>query len=147
MPIAGVVIPKEVVFRAGLPGFPGERRFSVREASDLPLARLAPLDGDWPSFIVLTSPSAYFPDLEPFDLDASCEASLGMPGAGDLSAWLILTVRQGVVTANLLGPVVVNTTNGLAVQVVRGDLSLPVAAPLVGLVADDVGTGALACSS
>ena len=70
-----------------------------------------------------------------------------MPGAGDLSAWLILTVRQGVVTANLLGPVVVNTTNGLAVQVVRGDLSLPVAAPLVGLVADDVGTGALACSS
>lgn len=141
------MIPKEVVFPAGLPGFPGERRFVTREATGLPLARLAPLDGDWPSFIVLTSPSAYFPGLEPFDLDTSCETALGRPEAADLAAWLILTMRQGVVTANLLGPVVVNMSNGLAVQVVRGDLSLPVAAPLVGLTADDAGTGALACSS
>ncbi len=94
------------------------------------LARLLPVDESGPSFLVLTEPASLFPDLEPFELDDAGQALIEAAGPEELATWLILTVRPGAVTANLLGPVVVNTRSGLAVQVVRRDLSLPVAAPL-----------------
>lgn len=97
----------------------------------LPLARLVADEVGGPSFLVLTAPALYFPGLAPLELDDQEAAAIGAVGGAGLAAWLILTVRPSSVTANLLGPVVVNPARGLALQVVRRDLALPVAAPVV----------------
>jgi flagellar assembly factor FliW len=123
-------VPSYVCFPSGLPGFPGRRTFSVETLAGVPLARLASNEADGPNFLVLTEPSVFFADLGPFELDDAGRALIGATNPEELATWLILTIRPGSVTANLLGPVVVNTKTRLAVQVVRKDLSLPVSAPL-----------------
>lgn len=125
-------------FPIGLPGFPGERSFSVEMLDGAPLVRLwgeGPAD---PCFLVLTEPVSYFPDLAPLTVEDDEAVLLGAPDAADVTAWLILTVREDSVTANLLGPLVVNLRDGLAIQLVGSDPAVPVAAPL--------GQGAEACS-
>lgn len=118
-------------FPAGLPGFPGDRSFSVEAVPGIPLAWLVSEDQVGPTFLVLTEPARCFPDLPPLELDEEDEALLEASGPEDLVAWLILTVRPGRVTANLLGPLVVNLSSGIAVQAVRDDRRFPVAAPLI----------------
>ena len=124
---------KHVTFPAGLPAFPGKRHFSVEEVLGVPLARLVAQGGAGPDFLVLTAPAFYFPDLSPLDIDEQTAAVIGASERTELVPWLILAVRPGAVTANLLGPVVVNLANGLAAQVVHEDTTLPVAAPLPNL--------------
>jgi flagellar assembly factor FliW len=121
---------QKVTFPVGLPAFPGKRDFRVEPAEGVPLARLAAEDKDGPNFIVLMAPEVFFPGLGPFDLDEQQAAAIGASERSKLVSWLILTVKPGSVTANLLGPVVVNLDNALAIQAARNDASLPVAAPL-----------------
>jgi flagellar assembly factor FliW len=113
-----------------MPGFPGRRTFSVQPVEGTFLARLVATGGEGPNFLVLVEPASFFPDLAPFELDDAAQALIEATGPQDLAIWLILTVRPAAITANLLGPVVVNKATGLAVQAVRKDSSLPVAAPL-----------------
>lgn len=124
---------RDVTFPDGLPAFPGRIVFSVDEVVGAPLACLVPKKAGGPRFIVLTAPSLYFPDLGTFDLEEATAAIIGATPASDLAAWLIVTPRPEGPTVNLLGPVVVNLDNGLAAQVVRKDLTLPVAAPLLDM--------------
>jgi|GEM_PF-1904522 flagellar assembly factor FliW len=126
--VTGVASP--ICFPAGLPGFPGRRTFFVEPLEGTFLARLVSTAQDGPNFLVLVEPALFFPNLEPFELDEADRALVGASASEELSTWLILTIRPGAVTANLLGPVVLNHSTGLAVQAVRRDLSLPVAAPL-----------------
>ena len=123
----------DITFPDGLPAFPGRRIFSVDEVVGAPLACLVAKDDGGPRFIVLTAPSLYFPDLKSFDLDEATAALIGATRASDLVAWLIVTPLKDGATVNLLGPLVVNTSTGLAAQVVRKDLTLPLAAPLPDL--------------
>jgi flagellar assembly factor FliW len=124
---------REIVFPAGIPAFPGRRTFSVEEVHGVPLARLTAKEDGGPTFLVLTAPALYFPDLGPFDLDDATAGLIGATQSSDIVSWLIVTPRWAGPTANLLGPVVVNLGKGLAAQVVRKDLTLPVAAPLPSL--------------
>lgn len=121
---------EKVTFPVGLPAFPGKRVFTIKDAHGAPLSLLTAEVQDGPNFLVLTAPALYFPDLEPFDLDDQQAGVIKASHGSKLASWLILTVRQGLVTANLLGPVVVNLDKALAVQAVRKDTTLPVAAPL-----------------
>ena len=127
------MVHRDITFPDGLPAFPGRRVFAVDEVVGAPLACLVAKDDGGPRFIVQTAPSLYYPDLGAFDLDEATAAIIGATQASDLEAWLIVTPRPEGPTANLLGPVVVNLGNGLAAQVVRKDLTLPVAAPLLDL--------------
>lgn len=121
---------RDITFPVGLPGFPGKLTFSFDQVAGAPLAYLVAKESTGPVFLVLTAPALYFPDLEPFDLEDQQAAVIEASERSELVSWLILAVRQETVTANLLGPLVVNLDNALAVQVVRQDLTLPVAAPL-----------------
>lgn len=123
----------EITFPDGLPAYPGRRVFSVDEVVGAPLACLVAKEDGGPSFIVLTVPSLYFPDLGAFDLNEATAGLIRATKASDLVAWLIVTPRRDGATVNLLGPLVVNRDTGLAAQVVRKDLTLSVAAPLPDL--------------
>lgn len=126
-------VPKEIIFPIGLPGFPARRAFDVDEVNGTALALLVAKDNGGPTFLVLTVPTLYFPDLRPFAMDAVTAEVVGATESSDLISWLIVTPRSDGATVNLLGPLVVNLGTSLAVQVVRKDLSLPVAAPLPSL--------------
>lgn len=120
-----------ICFPVGLPGFPGRREFAVKELKGTLLAELKSIGSDGPNFVILTDPAAFFPSLQTFRLDDTAQEIIQASSADELLTWLIVTVRPGKATANLLGPVVVNKMNGLAVQAVQKDLELPVAAPLM----------------
>ena len=116
-----------IEFPVGLPGFPGRRSFHVEHMGPAPLVRLSATDA---SFVMLTEPASFFPDIAPMVIDDDTLETLGVGDSSAVVVWLILTVSATSVTANLLGPVVVNRDNGLAAQVVVRDLSAPVSAPL-----------------
>lgn len=116
-----------VTFPLGLPGFPGERTFMIEASEDAPLVRLR---SDGPSFVVLTDPGKFFPVLSPLTLDDDAVEVLEANDPTELVIWVILTSRGSSITANLLGPLVVNRRNGLAIQVISRDPSASLCAPL-----------------
>jgi flagellar assembly factor FliW len=71
----------------------------------------------------------YQPNLSPDDL-----AAVGLADAADARLNCVLTVRQSplTITANLLGPIVVNPATGAAIQAVLTDTSYPTRHLLVG---------------
>ena len=83
-------------------------------------------------------PWSFFPDYEP-EIDAEAEAALGLEEPADALVLCLVAVRDGAdgsespsISANLLGPVVVNQRTRVGAQVVLHDGSWPVRADLVG---------------
>jgi len=115
-----------------MPGFPEHRRFAlVRLDEDGVLCALRSLDDPSLRFLV-TSPVTFFPDYAPVVGD-DVVADLGITDAADVLVLLVLTAGASLAetTANLLGPVLVNTVTRRASQVILDDPSLSVATPLV----------------
>lgn len=111
----------ELHFPAGIPGFPGARRFALLPAVDdpeTPLFQLRSLDDGGPEFAVV-APAPFFPDYAPEIGDADAEA-IGLEAADDALLLLILTVGEDLTstTANLFAPVIVNQRTREAAQVV-----------------------------
>jgi flagellar assembly factor FliW len=122
-----------VMFEDGLLGFPDARRFALIAADDGgDLYWLQSLDEPSLAFLT-TSPWTSFPDYEP-DIPEPDRAALELDAADDASVLCLLTVDrdQEAVTANLLGPVVINLRSRHARQVVLHDQPWPIAAPLGG---------------
>jgi flagellar assembly factor FliW len=83
-------------------------------------------------------PWPFFPDYEP-EIDAEAETALGLEDVADALVLCLVAVRDAddssdgaSISANLLGPVVVNTRIRVGAQVVLHDGSWPVRADLVG---------------
>jgi flagellar assembly factor FliW len=83
-------------------------------------------------------PWPFFPDYEP-EIDAEAEAALGLEDAADALVLCLVAVRDPdestngpSISANLLGPVVVNQRTRVGAQVVLHDGTWPVRADLVG---------------
>ena len=100
----------EIVFRGGLPGFPGLERFALVQWGDEagPFSLLRSLEDEGLSFVVVP-PALFFPDYEPVVSDDTA-AEIGATSADDVMLLVIVTVKQPVAesTANLLGPLVIN---------------------------------------
>lgn len=114
----------------GIPGFPGMQR-----------AVLLPIDPDslffWiqaiddPALAFLAVvPWTFFPDYEP-EISSQDQEELGLQSAGDALVLCLVTVHRDPdrMTANLLGPIIVNTATAQARQVVL-ERDLPVQADL-----------------
>jgi flagellar assembly factor FliW len=123
MPVLDLVHP--------LPGFPDLRRFAlVQLDDDGVLCSLRSLEDPELRFLVVP-PFGFFPDYTPVVGDDVVD-DLGIESADDVLVLVVLTAGESIekTTANLLAPVVVNTVNRRAAQVVLADTALSVAVPL-----------------
>ncbi len=108
---------KIITMTSPFPGFPDSRRFIIRpHGKESPFFWLQSLDDQELAFVVIPSTSL-IPDYQP-KIPESTLGDLQLEGAAP-ELLLILTIPQGQpekMTANLLGPVVLNPAKRLACQ-------------------------------
>lgn len=115
-----------------LPGFPDARRFAlVGLDDDGLLSALQSVDHPDLRFLVVP-PHTFFPDYAPV-VDDEAVAALDIASAEEVQLLVILTAGESLAatTANLLAPVLVNTSNRRALQVILDDTAFSVSTPLV----------------
>lgn len=124
-----------VVFPEGIPGFPELTRYALVRLDDAGVVLdLQSVEDDSVRFVVVPS-VAFFPDYAP-EIDEATAARLGLleqgDGAPEPLVLLVVTVGPTLAesTANLLAPIVVNSADQVAAQVVLDDPTLPLRAPL-----------------
>ncbi len=113
-------------------GFPDARSFAlVGLDDDGLLSALQSVDDPHLRFLVVP-PHTFFPDYAPVVDDATV-ADLGVVSADEVQLLVILTAGESLpsTTANLLAPVLINTTNRRACQVILDDSTFSVSTPLV----------------
>ena len=113
---------QQLFFPAGLLGFPAclyykLQRFKPTDGSDSPFFMLHAMDQDL--VFPLIHPASIAIDYR-FPVTSELSAALDATSAEDLVPLLIVTVRHPVedMTVNLKGPVIVNLTKGLGLQLV-----------------------------
>jgi flagellar assembly factor FliW len=125
---------KILTFPDGLLGFPADTRFVMVEIPDGDAYRwLQSADDPTLSFLAVI-PWHFFPDYEP-EIDPLTQQELGLKDVTDAIVLCIVTIREGTpspVTANLLGPLLVNTTSRVGRQIVLAESGYPARAALVG---------------
>ena len=123
----------ELTFRRGLPGFPGERRFTLVRwgDDDGPYSLLIDLDAPELRFLV-APPSVFFPSYE-VELDDATVTSLDLRSADEALVLVIISVtdRAETATANLLGPLVVNTRTRQGMQAILAESGYGTRVPLM----------------
>ena len=128
---ASVDVP-ELTFASGLPGFPGPRRFALVRwgASEGPYSVLADLDSPAVRFLVMP-PQVFFPDYV-VELEDAVARKIHLDDAADCLLLVIVTLgdRAEDATANLLGPIVINTRTLEGVQAVLAECGHSTRAPL-----------------
>lgn len=122
----------EVVFAAGLPGFPEAHRFQLAPwgPAGSPFLVLTAADDTEIGFVVVP-PWVFYPDYE-FELDPPTAERLGLTDSGDAVVFAVVTLgdHPEAATLNLLGPIVVNRHTHEAAQVVLPTSGYSVRAPL-----------------
>lgn len=111
---------KIVHFADGIPAFEDEHEFMiVPYDEESPYVFLQSLETPDLAFL-MTMPFVFFPDYE-FEIDDDNQEKLGLHNQEDMLIYTLLTVNDGKVedmTANLMAPVVLNTANMQARQLV-----------------------------
>ena len=133
-----------VIFPAGLVGCETWKNFVLvrDDATEVPIAKLQSLDDAHISLIV-TNPYCIDPEYQP-DLSDQDRAELQLDESIQPEVFCTLTVQSdGWLTANLLGPLVVNPTNHRAKQIVLAESGYSTRAPITQLGREE----AAVCSS
>lgn len=114
-----VDIDKIIAMTSPFLGFPESRRFVLRpHGQESPFMWLQSLDNPALAFVVLHAAS-FLPQYQP-KIPGFILKELGSPEQGQMELFIILTIPKGnpqQMTANLLGPVAVNSARRLAKQV------------------------------
>jgi flagellar assembly factor FliW len=131
-PAASQTVPVIELVRP-MPGFPDAHRFALQPLDEAGvLSALRSLDQADLQFLVV-APGRFHPSYAP-EIDDEAAAELELVSADD--ALVLLVVHAGAdlasTTVNLRAPIVVNIGTSRAAQVILDDVSLPVAAPLLG---------------
>lgn len=120
-----------VTLPSGLVGFPEAKRFVVLEVDgEDDLYWLQSLDDGSLAFLAM-APWSSFPNYDPV-LSESDQLELGVEHISEASVLCLLSVDRDKrrVTANLLGPIIINARTRNARQVVQTESLWPVALPL-----------------
>jgi flagellar assembly factor FliW len=115
-----------------MPGFPDDLRFALVDLDGTgQLCSLTSLDHEELRFLV-APPATFFPDYA-VDIDDATVADLDITSVEDVMVLVVLNPGESLITstANLKAPVVLNTANRRACQVIVDDAELPISAPLV----------------
>lgn len=116
---------KVVHFAHGIPAFDEEKEFVILPMptdEESPYVFMQSLVTPELAFL-MTSPYNFFTDYE-FEIDDESLEKLKIQAQEDLAIYLILTLPKGQIkdmTANLMAPVVINTANMEAKQIVLKD--------------------------
>ncbi|WP_339161586.1 flagellar assembly protein FliW [Siminovitchia sp. FSL W7-1587] len=119
-------------FTSGIPGFPDEKQFVVLPLEDTGFAVMQSVATSDTAFIV-TEPFLFFPEYD-FKLEEQVIDQLELRAAEDVRVYIILTVHDPFekTTGNLQAPVIINTKNRQAKQVVLNDGVYKTRHPLFG---------------
>ncbi len=124
-------------FPAGLPGFEDEKRFlALEQPEQRPLVFLQSVNTPDLCFVAL--PVFAVDPAYRLEITEADRALAGFPPGGEIriganaACLAILTIDESGVTANLLGPVVVNLASNLAVQAVAPEARYSHRTPLPG---------------
>lgn len=120
---------KVLTFPDGLLGFPDITRYALVDAGDDgTYFWLQSVDDPHLTFLAAV-PWAFFPDYEP-ELSTPDQEALALTDAHDAMVLCLLTITEVAVTANLLGPLVVNALTREGRQIVLGDSEYSTRVPL-----------------
>lgn len=115
--------PKDIItFPRGILGFEGLKRYCLLQPeSDIPFAYLQCLEDPDLTFVVV-DPQAFWPDYR-VEIALPEVADLQVSNPEDVVVLAIVTIPQDArkMTANLQGPLLINTVNRQAKQVVLND--------------------------
>ncbi len=133
-PITSRATERTIMFPNGLIGCPEWRQFTVEAPEELPgLLLLRSLDEPGIEFVlapVLELVPDFLEQLAP--IDRAALAALGVGSEPDVELWATLSVYDdGTVTANLLGPLVLDFARGCGTQVVLADSGWGTRHPIV----------------
>lgn len=121
-----------ITFSVGIPGFPEAKTFVLinNDMAQEPFAIMRCIEDDSLEFVVVP-PHLFFPDYAP-EIDESTSERVGLETAGDALVLVIVTVGDELsdVTANLLGPIVINRHNYQAAQAVLVNQGYELRTPL-----------------
>jgi flagellar assembly factor FliW len=120
-PIVASNAPRDVLFPYGLVGYPDWREFVLRERDDLPgIWTLELRDSAVRAFTLIAVDEVepgFFDALAPDDMAAL--AALGVDGTDGARVFCTLTFHaRGAITANLLGPLVIDLQHAIGTQIV-----------------------------
>ncbi len=130
---------QDIFLPEGLVGCPEWRRFQLEpDPAAAPALILRSLDLEGLSFIV-TDPRDLLPDYS-YEASASDLAALEVTNPGSLSPLIILNIQAEPfrITANLLGPLLLNPATGRARQVIQSSHNYSAAHVLLDLTAPEV---------
>ncbi len=122
---------KVICFPNGLLGFPDIKRYILMDYKDTLLKWLQAVDAKDVAFIVAPT-YEFFPGYS-IKIDNPTRDSLGMKNEDDVIILAILRVEGENVTANLQGPLVINSINKKGIQVVNEDSRFSCRTPLKSL--------------
>jgi flagellar assembly factor FliW len=111
---------QKVVFPSGLFGFEDYHDYALLDAEKPPFYWLQSLDSVKTAF-VLMSPFVFRPDYE-INADDNVLKEIGLEKAQNALVFAVLTIpREGPMTANLQGPLVINRASRLGAQIILSD--------------------------
>lgn len=121
-------------FSQSLLGFPDSSTYVVVEVEDTPYIWLQSVDEPDVAFLA-TSPFLFFPSYD-LELGDEEQATLDVDDVSQIEVLTLLTVHRAgelpeTITANLLGPIVVNTESRNALQIVLDNPEYSTRTPLV----------------
>ncbi|MBK8914421.1 MAG: flagellar assembly protein FliW [Phycisphaerales bacterium] len=108
-----------ITFREGILGFARQRVFTLLQTSSDVFYWLQSVDDPALAFVVC-DPRHFVPDYQ-VPVRADDVAPLGLTDSEDCQVLVIVNKVEGVLTANLLGPLVIGATSRLARQFVLAD--------------------------
>ena len=113
-----------ITFKDGIPGLEEYTKYQIEisEDKDNPFHKLQSLEEPLISFIII-NPFKIKPDYD-FKLTDSTVEKLEIDNPKDIVVYTILTIPDDNyknMTVNLLGPIIINTKNNLAKQIVLTD--------------------------
>ncbi len=119
-------------FEVGLPGFPEARNFLLvnTELAVQPFSIMRCMEDPELEFVV-APPQLFFSDYQP-EIDDATANRIGLENSGDALLLVLLTVGEDVagITANLLGPIIVNLQNNQAAQAILANAPYDTRTPL-----------------
>lgn len=107
---------QKIIFEEGIFGFEHIKEYYLIDANLAPFMLLQSIEDEAIGFIVC-DPFLFFPDYE-FDLSDDAKEKLNLEKSDDLLVLVIITLADKIedVSANLVGPIIINIKNHRALQ-------------------------------